>query len=399
MNVFIESMRTWSANLSINTVIMLIMMVFMAVGAIDKIRGNRHGYGEKFEEGFRAIGPLALSMIGIVAATPVIARLLGPVITPIYTLMGADPAMFATTLLACDMGGYPLAMELAANPSVGNFAGLILGTMMGPTIVFSIPVALGILPKSDRPYLGAGVMAGLVTIPVGCIAGGLTMNLVTDYYLSPSEIFVNLIPVMIIAGLLVLGLWFLPSKMISGFNIFGNGVTITVTLLCAIAVFEQITGIMFPLFDSMVIPDASGITPLDSGLLTCGHIGIVLIGAFPMVEWLTRTFSKSLKTIGSVLGINEKASAGIIACFAHVITTLNLVKEMDPKGKLLSIAFAVSAASVFGAHLGFTAGIDQSMVIPVIVGKLVAGISAVLVAHLLSANLLDKINRSFENEH
>ena len=74
------------------------------------------------------------------------------------------------------MGGYPLAMELAKNPSVGNFSGLILGTMMGPTIVFTIPVALGILSKKDRPYLGAGVMAGFITIPFGCIAGGLMMN-------------------------------------------------------------------------------------------------------------------------------------------------------------------------------------------------------------------------------
>ena len=32
-------------------------------------------------------------------------------------------------------------MELASDPSIGNFAGLILGTMMGPTIVFTIPVA------------------------------------------------------------------------------------------------------------------------------------------------------------------------------------------------------------------------------------------------------------------
>lgn len=44
-------------------------------------------------------------------------------------------------------------MELASDPSIGNFAGLILGTMMGPTIVFTIPVALGIIKKEDRPYL------------------------------------------------------------------------------------------------------------------------------------------------------------------------------------------------------------------------------------------------------
>ncbi|SQB28418.1 ethanolamine transporter [Citrobacter koseri] len=53
------------------------------------------------------------------------------------------------------------------------YSGLILGAMMGPTIVFSIPVALGIIEPSDRRYLALGVLAGIVTIPIGCIAGGL----------------------------------------------------------------------------------------------------------------------------------------------------------------------------------------------------------------------------------
>ena len=50
-----------------------------------------------------------------------------------------------------------------------------------------------------------------------------------------------------------------------------------------------------------------------------------------------------------------------------------------------------SAAFVFGDHLGFTAGVDQSMVTPVIIGKLVAGITAVIVANLLAPKLLSKI--------
>ena len=384
MNIFYQSIEAWTENLSINTILMLIMMIFMIIGAADLVTGNRHGYGDKFKEGFSSIGSLAFSMVGVIAAAPVIAQLLRPIITPIYTALGADPSMFATTILACDMGGYPLAMELASNPATGNFAGLILGTMMGPTIVFTIPVALGILSKNDRSYMGAGIMAGFATIPVGCIAGGLVVNLVTDYHMDFSEIFINLVPVVIIAALLILGLWFAPQKMIKGFNVFGNSITVAIVILCVVAVFEQITGIMLPLFDTMATPGASGLTPLDEGLLTCGHIGIVLIGAFPMVEWLTRTFGKSLEKLGSKLGMNKEASAGLIASFAHVITTLSLVKDMNPKGKILSIAFAVSAASVFGAHLGFTAGVNSAMVIPMIVGKLVGGISALAVANLLA---------------
>ena len=390
--IFLESITAWLSNLSINRGIMLVMMLFMTVGAIDRVRGNRYGYGEKFEEGFHAIGPLALSMVGVVAATPVIARLLGPAITPLYERIGADPSMFATTLLACDMGGYSLAMELAENPSIGTFAGLILGTMMGPTIVFTIPVALGILAKKDIPYLGAGVMIGLITIPLGCIAGGLSMNLLTDYSIRLDQILLNLVPVMLISVLLSIGLWCWPEKMVSGFRAFGTGITAAITLLAAIAVFEQITGILLPLFDVMALPDESGLTPLDAGLLTCGQIGIVLIGAFPMVEWMTRTFGKGLATLGALLGMNEKACVGLLSSLAHAIATLSLVKEMDPKGKLLNLAFAVSAASVFGAHLGFTAGMNQSMVAPVIIGKLTAGIAALLLANWMAPSLLRRMN-------
>lgn len=391
MSVFTESISAWVQNISINSVIMMIMMIFMLVGAIDKIRGNKLGYGEKFEEGFNAIGPLAISMAGVVAAAPVLSTILGPIIKPIYTIFGADSSMFATTLLACDMGGYPLAMELAADEAIGNFAGLILGTMMGPTIVFTIPVALGIISKEDRNYLGAGVLAGMITIPVGCIVGGIAMSAMTPYKLGVGTILQNLIPVIIIAALIVIGLWVAPSKMINGFNVFGNGVTIVITVFTAIAIFEQITGIMFPLFDVMATPDASGMTPLNSGLLTCGQIGIVLVGAFPMVEWITRTFGGALKKVGGALGINEQASAGMVANLANNIAMFNIMGDMDPKGKILNVAFSVSAAFVFGDHLGFTAGVNQQMVTPVIIGKLVAGITALIVANVLAPKLLEKI--------
>ena len=70
VEVFTQSIKDWVSGLSINSVIILIMMIFMIVGAIDKIRGNKLGYGEQFEEGFNAMGPLAMAMAGVVAAAP-----------------------------------------------------------------------------------------------------------------------------------------------------------------------------------------------------------------------------------------------------------------------------------------------------------------------------------------
>lgn len=396
-SVFVESIQAWISGLSINSVIMFVMMIFMIVGAVDKIRGNKLGYGEEFEAGFNAMGPLAIAMAGVVAAAPVLAMVLGPIIKPLYTIIGADASMFATTILACDMGGYPLAMQLAEDASIGNFAGLMLGTMMGPTIVFTIPVALSIIKKEDRHYLGAGVLAGLITIPIGCIVGGLIMNM-TPFKMSIGRILINLVPVIVIAGIICLGLWFAPGKMINGFNKFGTGVTVVITVLTAIAVFQQITGIMFPVFGVMssVNPE-TGTTPLNDGLLVCGQIAIVLIGAFPMVKWITKTFGKALQKVGAALGMDENSSAGMVATLANNIAMFNIMGDMNPKGKLLNVAFAVSAAFVFGDHLGFTAGNEPEMIFPVIVGKLVAGVTAVILANVLAPKLLSKIDNAKVN--
>ena len=116
--------------MSINEIIVYLMVVFMALGAVDRILGNRFGLGEKFEEGIMAMGSLALAMIGIICLAPVLANLLRPVVVPLYQALGADPAMFAGTLLANDMGGAPLAQELALTQEAGQFGGLIVGSML-----------------------------------------------------------------------------------------------------------------------------------------------------------------------------------------------------------------------------------------------------------------------------
>ena len=174
--------------MGINEIIMYIMMFFMLIAAVDRILSqfggsarflgkfgkSIEGAGGQFEEGFMAMGALGLAMVGMTVLAPVLAHVLGPVIIPVYEMLGANPSMFAGTLLACDMGGFFLAKELAGGDvAAWLYSGLILGSMMGPTIVFSIPVALGIIEPSDRRYLALGVLAGIVTIPIGCIAGGL----------------------------------------------------------------------------------------------------------------------------------------------------------------------------------------------------------------------------------
>ncbi|AOT70918.1 ethanolamine utilization protein EutH [Geosporobacter ferrireducens] len=354
--------------MSINEIIVYIMVGFMVLGALDKIIGNKYGLGEKFDEGFMAMGSLAIAMVGVVSLAPVLANLLKPVIVPIYTALGADPAMFATTLLANDMGGYPLAMELAQSQEAGLFAGLILGAMMGPTIVFSIPVALGIIEKEDHKYLAKGILAGMITIPIGCLAGGLVAGF--DF----GMIIRNLIPIIIVAVLIALGLWKIPDKMIRGFTNFGKGVVVVITIGTAAIVVETLTGIV-------IIP---GMAPVWDGIEIVGAIAIMLIGAFPMVFFITKVFQKPLMKMGKLLGMGDVAAAGMVATLANNIPMFGLMKDMDERGKVLNVAFAVSAAFVFGDHLGFTAGVNREMIFPMVVGKLVAGMTAVALAAMIT---------------
>ena len=95
---------------------------------------------------------------------------------------------------------------------------------------------------------------------------------------------------------------------------------------------------------------------------------------------LTRLLKKPLLKLGKLLRINDVAAAGLLASLANSIATFGLVKEMDNRGKVVNIAFAVSAAFVFGDHLGFTAGFAPAMLPAMIIGKLAGGVSAVLVA-------------------
>ena len=95
-------------------------------------------------------------------------------------------------------------------------------------------------------------------------------------------------------------------------------------------------------------------------------------------------FRRPLIRFGKRLGINDAAAAGLVASLANSIATFGMVKDMDSRGKVVNIAFAVSAAFVFGDHLGFTAGFAPEMLPAMILGKLAGGVAAVALALFLT---------------
>lgn len=354
--------------MSFHEVLIDMMAVFALLGGLDRILGGRFGLGSRFEEGILSMGSLALAMVGIVSLAPVLAGILKPIVVPVYRLLGADPAMFAGTVLACDMGGGPLARQLTADPQAADLGGVITGSMLGATVVFTIPVAMGILEERDRPAMAKGILCGMVAIPFGILAGGLTAGYAFSMVLR------NLVPIVLMALLIALGLWRAEKAMVAAFTAFGKIVVAVVTVGLSGAIIQALTGFA-------VIP---GLAPISEGFETVGTIAIVLAGAFPLVYVLTQVLNKPLMALGKLLGINEPASAGLIASLANSIATFGMVKDMDNRGKVVNIAFAVPAAFVFGDHLGFTAGFAPELLPAMIVGKLVGGVFAVGVALALT---------------
>lgn len=154
-----------------------------------------------------------------------------------FGLLGVDPAMFGG-LLAIDMGGYQLACSLAQNPLMGQYAGIVIAAVFGCTVVFTIPVGMGIVEKEDKPLFAQGIMIGLMVMPVSLVAGGLVCGL------SLLEIVHQNLPVLVFSLLLLLGLKKAPAAMIKGFTIFASGIQILITIGLVIAAVTSLTGLV-----------------------------------------------------------------------------------------------------------------------------------------------------------
>ena len=171
--------------------ISIVLAVFSAVSAVDYLIGNRFGLGKEFEKAFSLMGLMVLTMLGMLMLAPLIAVLLKPLLAPLAGSAWFEPSVIAGLLLASDMGGAPLAMEIAGSEASGGFNGLVVASMMGTLISFSLPLALGVTRKDQHSSILLGLMCGIITIPIGCIVSALMLKLPFD------ELLRSLVPLVI----------------------------------------------------------------------------------------------------------------------------------------------------------------------------------------------------------
>ena len=152
--------------------------------------------------------------------------------------------------------------------------------------------------------------------------------------------------------------------------------------------------------NSVDLPLIPLIDTVESGAMVCLNASIVMTGMFPLVALVSKALNKPLKKLGGRLGIDDKSAIGVVASLATSATTFGMMNDMNKKGMVINSAFAVSGAFTFCSHMAFTMAYPggEDYLLPMIVGKLVSGVAALVLAFLLYNKLcgreeVEKINK------
>ncbi len=348
-------------------VIKIVILIFSLLGGVDWLIGNRLGLGKEFEKAFSLFCPMALSMLGMIVIAPAIGVWLTPVFDGFYTLLRVDPSIIPASLFANDMGGMSLAQSIAKNEEIGNFNAFVVSSMLGCVISFTIPFSLGLVKKDQHKELFFGLLCGIVTVPVGCFAAGLLCKL------SPLSLLLDLLPLIVISAVIGTALVLLPAACIKCFKAFGLVMKALALIGLALSIFTFLTKVeLSPHFDTF-----------ENASFICANACVTLSGALPLMFLVAKLLNKPLNKLGARIGIDGVSALALLGTLVTNASTFGTMDKMCKKGTVLNAAFTVSAAFVFGSHLAFTTAFDERYVLPMIVGKLLSGVCAVVLAALI----------------
>ena len=137
-----------------------------------------------------------------------------------------------------------------------------------------------------------GFLCGIVTIPLGCLIGGLILGV------PILAILINLLPLIVICALIAIGLLKAPNVCIKFFSAFGIIIKALVTIGLAIGIFQTVTGL--------------AVVPYVGTMAEAGNIIIssacVLCGAFPLIHLLSKLLKKPMEYLGKKVGLGVKDS-------------------------------------------------------------------------------------------
>ena len=329
------------------------------IGGIDCLLGNRLGLGERFEEGFRLLGPTALSMAGILCLSPFIVRVLSLTLSPLWQRGGFIPI---------DMGGYQAAVDLASDPTIGLYAGILISATTGCTLAFTIPMGMGLLSPEDTNAFSRGILIGLIPMSAAQILGGLAGGMQFFPLLKES------IPILLFSAALMLCLHFAPQKSLKVFGGFAKFLRAFSLIGLTLGAVQYIGNIKL----------LSSLMPLEEAMQVVASIGIVMLGSLPAAELLRRGLSRPFSALGRKLLMDDRSFAALLVGFVSATPAISMIKGMDLRGKVMNAAFLVCGASALASHLGFTVAVERSLIFPLLITKLTGGLMGAALALLLT---------------
>ena len=378
--------------------ILIVMCVFLLAGGVDYLIGSPLRLGGKFEEGIKTMGPLALGMVGIYSLSPTILSLISPAAVSLSTILPIDPSILPAMIFPVDMGGFPISSGIAKTAGIGLFSGIIIASQLGAAVSFSIPVALSMVSWEDHKDLAKGILIGTVAIVPGALIAGLFMGI------GAISLLLNMLPLFVMVLIVSLGLLRFPEQTLKAFFIFGK-------FIMALSITGLILQALYVLLGIKIIPD---MVPFQDTVFIVGKIALILGGAYPMTEILSRLIklirrrSKKQTRLPSDRMSEDRMSedmmsadtlSAVIGNLASNILVWGKLKEMDGKGKVLCSSLAVSSAFVLGGQFAYVASVAPSAVGPFLIAKISSGFFSVLLAFFFLSRskrpaMTNKVNKS-----
>lgn len=203
-------------------------------------------------------------------------------------------------------------------------SGLFLASMLGVTLVFSLPWSMSVVNEEDKDVLIKGMLCGMIAAPFGTMLAGV----IAGY--SFSMILINLLPAILIILVIAAGLLKAQKLVVKIFAVYSKIVIALAALAVGFAGFELLTGIK-------IVPGLDGI---EDKFAVIGNIGLSMGGALALVYVLQKILKKPFQ------------------------------------------ALAGPAWCALGSHLAYTSTVMPEALLPQVIGKLAAGVLAMGIAVL-----------------
>ena len=139
-------------------------------------------------------------------------------------------------------------------------------------------------------------------------------------------------------------------------------------------------GILREMVNVELLPQMS---PLGEQLEAICKIGLTLAGAYPAVLFLQRHTKKLFAQAARLCQVQQDTMVGLAACLANPLLLFDQAAKLPESDMVLAYAFASVAAAVLGDHLGYVSVMYPQGILPMVIGKLVAGVTAVLITRKL----------------